>query len=114
MFTAGDLSSNGNSEAMEMRTHGNGMHSRGPSQSNISDTLFDDCASYHSASAHQPISNAFETKANGAFQSPDRESEHIDSCSLVDPHASTDLLSSRQGVSSIDVEETPDLANDFD
>ena len=62
---------------MDMRSLGNGLHSRGPSQSNISDLQFDDSASQHSASAQQPAGAILSNSLNGASQSPSRDSERL-------------------------------------
>lgn len=76
--SAGALSSNGNSDAVDMRSLGNGLHSRGPSQSNISDLQFDDSASQHSASAQQQAGATLQSSLNGASQSPSRDSARLD------------------------------------
>jgi len=74
---AGDLAINGNSVAMDMRTHGNGLHSRGPSQGDISDTQFDDSASFHSASAQQLSGSSMQSSLNRASHSPSKDSEPL-------------------------------------
>lgn len=63
---------------MDMRSLGNGLHSRGPSQSNISDLQFDDSASHHSASVQQQAGAALQSSLNGALQSPSKDSEPLD------------------------------------
>ena len=66
-----------------MRSLGNGLHSRGPSQSNISDLLLDDSASYHSASAQQQSGNTMQSSLTGAPQSPSKDSELLDALRQV-------------------------------
>ena len=58
-----------------MRSLGNGLHSRGPSQSNISDLQFDDSASHHSASSQQHTGATLQSSLDGASQSPCKDSE---------------------------------------
>lgn len=67
---------------MNMQTHGNGLHSRGPSHSNISDFQFDDSASYHSATGHQPAGSAMQGGSLGPSQNPSQASEPAAHCFL--------------------------------
>lgn len=64
-----------------MRSLGNGLHSRGPSQSNFSNLQSDDSASFHSASAQQQPGTTLQGSPHGTSQSPGRDSELLDALS---------------------------------
>ena len=72
---AGDLSSSERDDAVGMRAHENGFHSRAPSQSNASDGACDDAAVFASAAAHQPASSALQRAPSGPSHSHGQDGE---------------------------------------